>query len=436
MAGNDSDTIFALATVRGRSAIAIVRISGTKTPHVIQSVAGNLPNPRRATLCKLKNKQGEQLDEALVLWFEKEGSYTGEASAELHLHGGISVIQSVLRMLEIDCGLRVARPGEFTLRALRNGRMDLCQVEGLGDLIAAETDRQRQMAMRAYNGAVGNIAQTLNNDLTKCLALIETEIEFSEEDIPATIRTQAVDIIYDVCGQLHREAHGIPVAERLRHGFEVAIIGEPNCGKSTLLNYIAGREAAITSDIAGTTRDIIEVQLELDGLPVCLIDTAGLRTTDDPIEIIGVDRAMMRAQAADLRIFLVENIPVSKIGITPYPDDLILQAKIDLIDPQLIEGVSGKTGQGVEAMIYQIASRLERRIASIGSVTNQRQHGAIIAAVESLERAQYNLESSEIGIEFAAEEIRIAINKLDSLTGTIGVEHVLEQIFANFCIGK
>ena len=430
------DTIFALATSRGRAAIAIIRISGTETCSVLQGLAGSTPEPRTATRRRIRNKSGKIIDDALVIRFQSGRSYTGEAMAELHLHGGRATVQAVLTTLENEFGLRQADAGEFTLRALRNGRMDIAQVEGLGDLIDAETESQRQLAMRVYRGSVGNRADDINESLTECLALIETQIEFSEENLPDEVLSMAVLAIDRLRSQLTVEVEGVEYAERLRSGFEVAIVGPPNIGKSTLANHIAGREAAITSSHAGTTRDIIEIHLDMRGLPVCLLDMAGLRDTNDPVESIGVSRALSRAQAADIRIFLTDGNILSNLKLRPTADDLVLSGKGDLLDDPLENAVSGVTGLGVDMLINHVVNTLENRVSRIANVTNDRHRHAIEQAIFHLGEAKHGLTSQASSDELAAEHIRSAIRSLEMLAGKIGVEQVLGQIFSRFCIGK
>jgi len=430
------DTIYALATARGQAAIAIIRISGTAVDAVLQGLAACLPEPRRATRRTIRNRAGDGLDDGLVLRFLPGKSYTGEAMAELHLHGGRATIQAVLAELESSYGLREAQPGEFTLRALRNGQMDLAQVEGLGDLIAAETEAQRQMAMRVYSGAVGHRALSLNTTLTECLALIETEIEFSEEDLPPNVRQEILEALELLCADLGAEVRGVVCAERLRSGFEVAIVGSPNIGKSTLANTIAGREAAITSTVAGTTRDVLEIHLDLGGMPVCLLDMAGLRETADPVESIGVERARQRAEAADVRLFLTESRAVPDLGLEPREHDIVAIGKADQGDPGSGFAVSGTTGQGVDEVLAQIVQILEARVASIVTMTNTRHRGAIEEALGHLGDACACLAEDRGHDEMAAEHIRSAMVALEGLTGKIGVEQVLGQIFSRFCIGK
>ncbi len=430
------DTIYALATARGPAAIAIVRISGDAVDEVIQGLADQLPQHRMATRCTLHSQAGARLDDGLVLRFLPDRSYTGEAMAELHLHGGRATIQAVLAELESGYGLREAEPGEFTLRALRNGRMDLAQVEGLGDLVAAETEAQRRMAMRVYSGAVGDRALALNARLTECLALIETEIEFSEDDLPPNVRQQTLGILDSLCAELRVEARGVACAERLRTGFEVAIVGPPNVGKSTLANAIAGREAAITSTVAGTTRDVLEIHLDLAGMPVCLLDMAGLRETTDPVESIGVDRARQRAAAADVRLFLTDSGQVPDLGLEPQEQDLIVIGKADQCDPGPELAVSGVTGQGIDVILARIVRILDARVAAIGAMTNTRHQAAVEAALDDLDEACTCLGKNGSRDEMAAEHIRSAIMALEGLAGKIGVEQVLGQIFSRFCIGK
>ncbi len=432
----NTDTIFAAATSPGRAAIAVIRVSGDHTTALLRQLAGPLPPPRRAVLRKLRRCDGTVLDECLIIRFSAGSSYTGESSAELQIHGGRATTQAVLEALAGQPGLRPARPGEFTLRALLSGRMDLAQVEGLGDLIDAETELQRRQAQNQYDGAVGHRVDTWKRRLTRSLALVETELEFSEEDLPADLCHQAGAVIDELRADLEAELGGITTAERLRDGFEVAIVGRPNIGKSTLLNHLAGREAAITSSIAGTTRDIVEVRMDLRGLPVTVLDTAGLRQTSDPIEAIGVERTVARAENADLRVFLADACGVGGAGLEPRESDIILCGKCDLGHSGMHDGVSGLTGEGVDAMIDRIAGILSRRLSRVSAMTNIRHRNAVESAICALGAAAASLAPPLPCGEICAEEIRNALKALDSLTGTVDIEQVLGEIFATFCIGK
>ncbi|WP_373050624.1 tRNA uridine-5-carboxymethylaminomethyl(34) synthesis GTPase MnmE, partial [Thalassovita aquimarina] len=300
------DTIFALATAHGKAGVAVIRVSGPLAHSAGERLAGMLPDPRKAGLRLLRDGQGVRLDEALVLTFPDKSSFTGEAVVELQLHGSVAVVASVLRELGNMDGLRQAEPGEFTRRALENGRLDLAQVEGLADLIEAETEAQRRQALRVLSGDLGNRAEEWRRDLIRAASLLEATIDFADEDIPVDVSPEVNELLDRVIASLSKEIAGVSAAERVRTGFEVAIVGAPNVGKSTLLNALAGRDAAITSEYAGTTRDVIEVRMDLAGLPVTLLDTAGLRETQDKVEEIGIKRARERAGLADLRVFLVE----------------------------------------------------------------------------------------------------------------------------------
>lgn len=434
--GRSKETIFAPATTKGKSAVAIIRISGAKTSSVLEKLIGRVPRERVLSLAKIIRPQdGEILDQALVVYFPGGQSYTGEESAELHLHGSRATVNAVANSL-LEEGLRMAEPGEFTYRALQNGQMDLAQVEGLGDLIAAETEAQRKQANLALEGAVSNASIGWKKDLTYCLALLETEIEFSEEELPPDVKKQASGVISNLQDALQLEVSGVDMAERLRDGFEVAIIGQPNSGKSTLLNYLAGREAAITSNFAGTTRDVLEVYMELEGLPVCFLDTAGLRTSSDPIEKIGIERTKTRARNADLRIFLLDQDQQSFPGVAWQEGDLKLLAKVDLVNSEKPRGVSGLTGQGVDLMLKNIAEVLENRVKGVGVATNTRHRQAINRSLEFLEKANLELGRENCQDEIVAEDLRQAIRALETITGTIDIEQVLGEIFSNFCIGK
>jgi tRNA modification GTPase len=358
-------TIYALATARGKAGVAVVRISGPLAFSAVRILVGDLPRLRQAGLRKLRDSSGDVLDEALVLLFEDGHSFTGEEVAELQLHGSIATVQAVLRSLGEIEGLRLADPGEFTRRALENERLDLAQVEGLGDLIEAETEAQRKQAMRVLSGVLGEKAAIWRKDLIRAAALLEATIDFADEDVPVDVSPEVLSLLDASTASLQAELAGSAMAERIREGFEVAIVGPPNAGKSTLLNALAGRDAAITSEIAGTTRDVIEVRMDLRGLPVTFLDTAGLRETGDIIENIGIKRAVERAEMADLRVFLSpDGAEVSALEMRP--GDLFVRSKAD-ISPTDGLSVSAKTGAGIAELISQIANTLEGRASGLNS---------------------------------------------------------------------
>ena len=377
----------------------------------------------------------EVLDEALVLLFEKDASFTGERVAELHLHGSVASVAAVLgRLAKIPCH-RPAEPGEFTRRALEHGRLDLTQVEALSDLIDAETEAQRRQAVRALTGAIGAEAELWRSSLIRAAALLEATIDFADEDVPIDVGPEVATLLRSVEAGIVRQLEGFASAERIRDGFEVAIVGAPNVGKSTLLNALAGRDAAITSEIAGTTRDVIEVRMDLAGLPVTLLDTAGIRDTADVVERIGVDRARTRAEAADLRVFLLG--PGDSPAIAMQPGDLAVAAKADLgaADRRQL-AISGLTGQGLSDLTEAIGHILADRAMRPALIARDRHRLALQAAAERLASALAGLAAAPAATELVAEDLRAVVRALDSLVGRVDVEHVLDEIFSRFCIGK
>ncbi len=426
------DTIFALASAQGRAGVAVVRISGPSAFAAVRALCGDLPEPRRASL-RLIGDGDDILDQALVLTFAKGASFTGEESAELDLHGSVATVRAVLSALSRQPGLRLAQPGEFTRRALENGRLDLTQVEGLADLIDAETEAQRRQAMRVLDGAVGRRAEGWRRDLIRAAALIEATIDFADEDVPVDVTPEVQSLLTAVRADLGRELAGADAAERIRHGFEVAIVGRPNAGKSTLLNALAGREAALTSEFEGTTRDVIEVRMSLGGLAVTLLDTAGLRPSDDPVERMGIDRAIARAEQADLRIFLLDGDEAPML--TPRPGDLTVLGKADGRPGTTGLAVSGKTGQGLDILLAAITEGLSGRVTGAGILVRERQQQAVQTAVARLDQALMGL-AAGTAAELVADDLRQGIAALDSLVGRVDVEHLLDVIFASFCIGK
>ncbi len=426
------DTIFALASARGKSGIAIMRLSGPLAHEAVARFC-ELPPPRFAALRKLTWQQ-EILDQALVIVFEPKASFTGEAVVELHLHGSLAVVGAVTRILTEFPGLRLAEPGEFTRRALENGLMDLTQVEGLADLIDSETEMQRKQAMRVLSGAIGKKVEGWRRDLIRAAALVEATIDFADEDVPTDVKPEVHRLIAGLLAELRQELGGAAAAERIRDGFEVAIVGSPNIGKSTLLNALARRDAAITSEVAGTTRDVIEVRMDLAGLAVTLLDTAGLREATDPVEQIGVGRAIQRAEAADLRVFLVNDLD-EKLMLNPVFGDIVVLGKADM-RVSVDAAVSGKTGLGLGSLVDQISERLGEKAASAGIVNRERQRRAVLLAVEGLSAAEAGLKQLSFLPELIAADLRAASAALEMILGRINVENLLDEIFESFCIGK
>ncbi|MEO8241799.1 MAG: tRNA uridine-5-carboxymethylaminomethyl(34) synthesis GTPase MnmE [bacterium] len=425
------DTIFALATARGKAGVAVFRISGGLAFEAGAALCGDLPVGRG--LRKLR-WGGEVLDEALVLVFAEGASFTGEAVVELQVHGSTAVVQAVLRALAAMPGCRQAGPGEFTRRALENGRLDLAQVEGLADLIEAETEVQRRQALRVLSGAIGQRAEDWRRKLIRATALIEATIDFADEDVPVDVNPEVRLLVGQVLADLQREVAGSRVAERVRDGFEVAIVGSPNAGKSTLLNALAGRDAAITSATAGTTRDVIEVRMDLAGLAVTVLDTAGLRETQDDVELLGITRGVKRAEIADLRVFLRDDggeVPF----LTRKPGDIVVWGKADLRQVGA-DGVSGVTGQGLDDLIGRILAELEGRVAATGVMTRERHRVAIERAISAMESALDEVGRAQGRAELVAAELWSAMRALDELLGRVNVEMLLDEIFASFCIGK
>lgn len=425
------DTIFALASARGKSGVAVVRISGPLALEALRTLVDDTPTPRTASLRNLRYG-GVILDQSLVLSFAAPHSFTGEDVAELHLHGSTATVAATVKALGDMAGLRMAEPGEFTRRALENEKLDLAQVEGLSDLIEAETEAQRRQALRVLSGALGKKAEAWRAKLIRASALLEATIDFVDEEVPVDVVPEVLELLSAVENELTDEISGAYVSERIRDGFEVAIVGPPNAGKSTLLNALAGREAAITSEIAGTTRDVIEVRMDLCGLPVTILDTAGLRASDDYVESLGIERALHRARMADLRVILLES-PGSVPAIDPVPGDVLVVSKAD-ISPG--GDVSPVTGEGMDGLVDRIAMELEARASGSGVATRERHRNAMVRASGSLSIARNQLEQSPELAEITSEELRAATRALDSLVGRVDVEHILDEIFSSFCIGK
>lgn len=427
------DTIFALASAQGKAGVAVIRISGPRAHAAAGQLAGADMATRGMSLRVLRDTDGRRIDEALVLSFAEGASFTGEEVAELQLHGSIAAVSETLDVLGRIDGLRPADPGEFTRRALENGRLDLSQVEALADLIDAETEAQLRQAQNVLSGQLGGLVEGWRRALVRAAALIEATIDFADEDVPEDVGPEVSELLENVKFQLKKEIDGVPMAERIRLGFEVAIIGPPNVGKSTLLNALAGRQAAITSSVAGTTRDVIEVRMNLDGLPVTLLDTAGLRETTDEVEGIGVALARNRAKEADLRVFLAG--PGDDLDIEAKPGDIRVVPKADL-GPGVDEGVSGLTGQGIDRLVSRIGAELRSRASRAGLASRQRHGEDMARALAGLECAMGWSGQGSVHYDLAAEELRRAIRALETLVGRVDVEDYLDEIFASFCLGK
>lgn len=456
-------TIFALATPPGKGGVAVLRVSGPQAGPAIARLTGRpLPAPRQAVLRRLRDpSSGEALDRALVLWFPAPASFTGEDVAEFHVHGGRSVTAALAEALSALEGCRLAEPGEFSRRAFENGRLDLTAAEAIADLVAAETAQQRRQALRQMEGALAALYEDWRARLLRALAHLEADIDFPDEDLPQgvaeAVRPELMLLRAEIDAHLADARRG----ERLREGLAVAIVGPPNAGKSSLLNLLARREAAIVSAVAGTTRDVIEVHLDLAGWPVTFADTAGLRRTDDEIEAEGVRRAEARARAADLRLGVVEMNHLAEaraadaagdgvLGLL-VPGDLLLVNKRDLLpagmDPlaaisalRLPEGVepcavSVREGTGIDAFLARLTLRIEALMEGAGGppLTRERHRQALQDCRAALDRA---LDPALSAPELVAEDIRLAARALGRITGRVDVEDVLDVIFRDFCIGK
>ena len=438
-------TIFALASGGGRAALSVYRLSGPEAGSALRALTGrDLPVPRLATLQMLRDKTDQAIDKGLVLWFPGPASFTGEDVVELHLHGGRAVSQAITRAL-LDLGLRPAEPGDFTRRAFEAGKLDLTQAEAIADLVDADTAAQRRQALAQLDGSLGQLYEGWRLELLRAQAHLEAAIDFAEEDLPPDLIISSKAALADLANRIETHLADDGRGERLRDGLRAVLLGAPNAGKSSLLNLLAGRDAAIVSATAGTTRDVIEVALDLAGYPILLADTAGLREGEEEIEREGVRRARERADAADIKMLVLDGAAWPRLDAESMLQldqrCLLLLNKADLVAGEIpdklldhpVIAVSAKSGQGVDTLLDRLASAAEERMAGSGApaLTRARHRSALIDAEAALRRSQ-----QQTLPELVAEEVRVAARAIGRITGRVDVEAMLDIIFREFCIGK
>lgn len=416
------DTIYAEATPPGRGGVSIVRLSGPDARRIGEDLAGSLEQARHAYLRPLRD--GELIDTALVMRFDAGASFTGEDVVEYHLHGAPVVVRRLERALR-DRGARLAEAGEFTRRGFLNGTISLSAAEALSDLLVAETEGQRKQAMRIVSGDLSEWSLNLREKLVRAGALVAASLDFADEDVPDAVPQEAYDLVWAVRDEIAAQIAAFPAAERLRAGFEVAIVGPPNAGKSSLLNRIAGREVALVSDQAGTTRDVLELRTDLGGLAVTFLDTAGLREAQDRVEQLGVAKARDRANQADLRVHLSED--GSAQDALWQDSDILVRSKADLGMGDL----SALTGAGIDTLLDQIRSKLSAKVAGAGLLSRERHLQAMQDAGEALA-----LWCGPAEPELLAETVRLSSQRLSELIGRVAPDDYLDQVFSSFCIGK
>ncbi len=440
--GSD-DTIFAVSSGAGKAGIAVVRVSGPASGGVVESLAGPLPPARVASVRSIRGRNGETIDHGLILWMPGPASFTGEDTAEFQVHGGRAVVSGVLEALAAVEGIRPAEPGEFARRAFMNGRLDLTEVEGLADLVDAETEAQRRQAVRQLEGRSGKVYEAWRQRLIGVLALCEAGIDFADEDdVPAGVGARIGPEIDALAGEMRRELADSGKGVMIREGVSVVIAGPPNVGKSSLVNALARRDVAIVSETPGTTRDVIEVRLDLAGVPVTVVDTAGIRETEDAIETEGVRRARRHAEAADLVLWIGEAGTDS--GPEPSFDVPVwrVENKIDTVSGRSGSSgpgafaVSARTGEGLEALLEGLSGWVGERVGAgtDAVITRARHRSEVSTALGALERAR-QLDYLSDG-DLVAEELRAAATALGRITGRVDVEDVLDAVFGQFCIGK
>jgi len=442
-------TIYALSSGPGISGVAVIRVSGKNTAEVIKKITGSkLPRPRVATLKKFnKNGQKEVIDEGVIIWFPGPNSYTGEDLAEFHVHGSRAVIKAMHLAISKVANCRLAEPGEFTKRAFQNGRINLLKAESISDLISAETEIQRKQAVKIMSGSTSNKFNSWREKLLKILSHVEAKIDFPEEDFPKNIIKEIQKTSSKILSEIKKTLNDQKVGERIREGFKIAIIGPPNSGKSSLLNYLSKRDVAIVSEIAGTTRDVIETHLNLDGYPVILSDTAGIRSSKNEIEKKGIKIALNRAEDADLKLIIVsaKNVDFTSVfkGLLTKNAILVVN-KSDLIKVKLNSKlkkyehvlISIKKDLNLNKLITKIKSKLKNKFTMSEDIliTRERHRQNLLNCVQHLEKFQKKKSAQDF--DKAAEDLRLATRHLGMIVGKVDVEEVLGSIFNDFCIGK
>ncbi len=440
------ETIFAPATAPGRSGVAVMRISGTEAARVFELFSLARPQPRMATLAHLKAPvSGDVIDQALLLWFPAPASFTGEDVVELHLHGSRAVMNELTCLLSAQSGFRLALPGEFSRRAFMNNKMDLTGAEAIADLIDAETQSQRRQALRQMSGTLAEASEALRRHIIEVRAHLEAYLDFPDEEIPLEVVSRLDDEIAGIEFRIAQMLGDNRIGEKIREGFYTVLLGLPNAGKSTLMNLLAKRDVVIVSPEAGTTRDIIEVNLDIGGALVTLADMAGIRETETPIEAEGIARALTRAAHADMRLLVLDvSVPHSaqdSILSHKQPDDVVILHKADLRTPyiadyaELTEAllVSSQTGEGVENLISVLKQRIDERLSGGQSALITRERHRV-----AFENARGHLDAARLAtaLEIKGEELRLASQALSTVIGVVGVEDILDLVFSSFCIGK
>jgi tRNA modification GTPase len=431
----ERDTIFAPATAAGRAGVAVIRVSGPQADNALKAITRkHLPAERQAVLRTLYGKTAtDRIDVGLVLRFGAEASYTGENVVEFQIHGGRAVTSALLKAMAELPGLRFAEPGEFTRRAVENGRLDLTQAEAIADLVEAETDAQRRQALRQMEGRLGGLYEDWRSRLIRAAAWIEAGLDFPDEDVPEAAIAQGDGALRAIFEEIRGHLRDGRRGEMLRDGLHVAVIGPPNAGKSSLVNALARRDVAIVSDTPGTTRDVIEVRLDLQGFPVILADTAGLREGGDAIESEGVKRALARAEAADLRLLVMDGTMPTVPETGGSRPDIIALNKADLVKVRS-KGlwVSARTGEGLDILIQRLAEYASQGLSGEAPVlTRARHRKALELAERALEEAISTSES-----ELKAEHVRLALRAIGRITGRVDLDELLDVVFRDFCIGK